>query len=300
MPAPTSRRIEVIGLSGIPEIRAGDDLAALALDACERDGAALLDGDVFVFTQKVVSKSEGRIVSLATIEPSALASRFGQRLGTGPAARGAGSPGGAARRSHGPGCPRYRDPSRSRMRQLRRRCLQYRGGGLGMSSSRGSRSLRGGAKVRSRGAHGEAARGHRDRYLRPAMARRTSERRDRYRRHGSDRRFSRPPRFSGTKAPGERDRCRGRDRRRRGAGHGETRPRARRPGPRILVRARRGRHAAAHSRPGAGFCFDEQNRDSRRNGKGRPGPRAALRRARALRHPRLAGKRERGSRSPKS
>ncbi len=84
MPAPTSRRIEVFGLSGIPEIRTGDDLAALALDACERDGAALLDGDVFVFTQKVVSKSEGRIVSLATIEPSALALRFGNESGRDP------------------------------------------------------------------------------------------------------------------------------------------------------------------------------------------------------------------------
>jgi coenzyme F420-0:L-glutamate ligase / coenzyme F420-1:gamma-L-glutamate ligase len=73
-----SRRIEVMGLPGLPEIRPGDDLVALSLDACGREGIEPEDGDVFVFTQKVVSKSEGRIVSLASVEPGALASRFGK------------------------------------------------------------------------------------------------------------------------------------------------------------------------------------------------------------------------------
>lgn len=76
-----SRRIEVIGLGGLPEIRPGDDLAVLALEACEREEIELEDRDVFVFTQKVVSKSEGRIVSLAGVEPSALASRFAEESG---------------------------------------------------------------------------------------------------------------------------------------------------------------------------------------------------------------------------
>jgi len=76
--AGSSRRIEVIGLSGLPEIREGDDLVALSLDACDRDGIEPADGDVFVFTQKIVSKREGRIVPLAAVEPGALASRFGR------------------------------------------------------------------------------------------------------------------------------------------------------------------------------------------------------------------------------
>jgi coenzyme F420-0:L-glutamate ligase/coenzyme F420-1:gamma-L-glutamate ligase len=79
-----SRRIEVIGLGGIPEIRPGDDLAALTLDACDREEIEPADGDVFVFTQKVVSKSEGRIVSLTGVEPSALALRFGEESGRDP------------------------------------------------------------------------------------------------------------------------------------------------------------------------------------------------------------------------
>jgi coenzyme F420-0:L-glutamate ligase/coenzyme F420-1:gamma-L-glutamate ligase len=79
-----SRRIEVIGLGGLPEIRPGDDLAALALDACDREEIEPADGDVFVFTQKIVSKTEGRVVSLTGVEPSALASRFAEESGRDP------------------------------------------------------------------------------------------------------------------------------------------------------------------------------------------------------------------------
>ena len=59
------------------------------------------DGDVFVFTQKVVSKSEGRIVSLASVEPCALASRFGEESARDPGSW-SGAPGSAAGSSHGP------------------------------------------------------------------------------------------------------------------------------------------------------------------------------------------------------
>jgi len=52
-------------VAGLPEIREGDDLAALVAAAVE-----LEDGDVVVVAQKVVSKSEGRVVSLADVEPS--------------------------------------------------------------------------------------------------------------------------------------------------------------------------------------------------------------------------------------
>jgi coenzyme F420-0:L-glutamate ligase/coenzyme F420-1:gamma-L-glutamate ligase len=78
------RRIEIVALRGLPEIRPGDDLAALALDGCAREGARPRDGDVFAFTQKVISKSEGRIVSLAGVSPSELASRFASESGKDP------------------------------------------------------------------------------------------------------------------------------------------------------------------------------------------------------------------------
>ncbi|MDQ2909674.1 MAG: coenzyme F420-0:L-glutamate ligase [Actinomycetota bacterium] len=53
-------------VEGLPEIREGDDLAALIAER-----AQLEDGDVLVVAQKVVSKGEGRIVRLAEVEPSA-------------------------------------------------------------------------------------------------------------------------------------------------------------------------------------------------------------------------------------
>ena len=59
----------MIPLGGIPELEAGDDLGALIAASAERAGG-LERRDVVVVAQKAVSKVEGRIVSLAEIEPS--------------------------------------------------------------------------------------------------------------------------------------------------------------------------------------------------------------------------------------
>jgi coenzyme F420-0:L-glutamate ligase/coenzyme F420-1:gamma-L-glutamate ligase len=61
--------VRVIGLPGIPELEAGDDLAAILADAAGRIGG-LERGDVLVVAQKAVSKVEGRVVDLAEVEPS--------------------------------------------------------------------------------------------------------------------------------------------------------------------------------------------------------------------------------------
>jgi coenzyme F420-0:L-glutamate ligase/coenzyme F420-1:gamma-L-glutamate ligase len=68
--------IRVIGLAGLPEVRPGDDLPRLILAALERSGLPVAAGDVFVVTQKVVSKAEGRLVSLDEVTPSLLARRW--------------------------------------------------------------------------------------------------------------------------------------------------------------------------------------------------------------------------------
>jgi coenzyme F420-0:L-glutamate ligase / coenzyme F420-1:gamma-L-glutamate ligase len=60
--------IGILPVPGLPEVREGDDLAALIAAQIE-----LEDRDVVVIAQKVVSKAEGRVVSLADIEPSARA-----------------------------------------------------------------------------------------------------------------------------------------------------------------------------------------------------------------------------------
>jgi coenzyme F420-0:L-glutamate ligase/coenzyme F420-1:gamma-L-glutamate ligase len=57
--------VRILPVTGLPEIREGDDLAALVADRM-----TLEDGDVLVVAQKVVSKAEGRVVRLDDLEPS--------------------------------------------------------------------------------------------------------------------------------------------------------------------------------------------------------------------------------------
>ncbi len=68
-------------LSGIPAIRAGDDLAAIALSGMAHSGERLQGGDVLVFAQKIVSKAEGRTVHLGTVTPSSRALKLAQQTG---------------------------------------------------------------------------------------------------------------------------------------------------------------------------------------------------------------------------
>ncbi len=56
--------ISIVPLEGIPEVRRGDDLAALLLDAAARCGIDWADGDVVVVTHKVVSKAEGAVAEI--------------------------------------------------------------------------------------------------------------------------------------------------------------------------------------------------------------------------------------------
>jgi coenzyme F420-0:L-glutamate ligase/coenzyme F420-1:gamma-L-glutamate ligase len=58
---------------GIPMIQPGDDLAVITLQSLARAGICLQDGDVLVVTSKIVSKAEGRLVSLAQVTPSSRA-----------------------------------------------------------------------------------------------------------------------------------------------------------------------------------------------------------------------------------
>lgn len=68
-------RIELIGVEGLPEIRAGDDLGELISYR-----AALEPGDVLVVAQKVISKSEGRLIDLDTVTAGEKAIEIASRL----------------------------------------------------------------------------------------------------------------------------------------------------------------------------------------------------------------------------
>ena len=77
-------RLELIALDGIPEISTGDDLPDLIAAAAASAGVELTDADVLVVTQKIVSKAEGRLVELASVEPSDLAVSWASRWGRDP------------------------------------------------------------------------------------------------------------------------------------------------------------------------------------------------------------------------
>ena len=57
----------------MPEVKPGDDLAEFLMDAAQRQGTPIEEGDVVVVTQKVVSKAEDRVIGFEGIEPSPLA-----------------------------------------------------------------------------------------------------------------------------------------------------------------------------------------------------------------------------------
>jgi coenzyme F420-0:L-glutamate ligase / coenzyme F420-1:gamma-L-glutamate ligase len=72
-------RVELIALDGIGEVRPGDDLAALITTAADASDVRLADDDVVVVTQKIVSKAEGRLVELSSVEPSDFARDWAER-----------------------------------------------------------------------------------------------------------------------------------------------------------------------------------------------------------------------------
>jgi coenzyme F420-0:L-glutamate ligase/coenzyme F420-1:gamma-L-glutamate ligase len=68
-------RLELIGVEGLPEVRPGDDLGELISSRSK-----LATGDVLVVAQKVVSKSEGRLMSLHNVKASPEAVRIASNL----------------------------------------------------------------------------------------------------------------------------------------------------------------------------------------------------------------------------
>lgn len=75
---------QTIGVTGLPEIRPGDNLGYLISDATREQRTPLAEGDILVVTQKIVSKAEGRLVSLEGVEPSEFARAFAQDAGRDP------------------------------------------------------------------------------------------------------------------------------------------------------------------------------------------------------------------------
>ncbi|MBV8779033.1 MAG: coenzyme F420-0:L-glutamate ligase [Alphaproteobacteria bacterium] len=71
-----ANRVTIIGLPGVPMVHPGDNLHALAVAALVDADIGIEAGDVLVVAQKIVSKAEGRIVDIATVNPSAQAEQL--------------------------------------------------------------------------------------------------------------------------------------------------------------------------------------------------------------------------------
>ena len=76
--------VSIYPVGGLPEIVTGASLPHLIAEALTRLGMSLEAGDVVVITQKVVSKAEGRVVSLDRVHPSVRATEIGRRIGFDP------------------------------------------------------------------------------------------------------------------------------------------------------------------------------------------------------------------------
>ncbi len=74
-----SSEIRLIPIRGIPEIRPGDDLGLMIARAADAVEFELADGDIVIVAQKIVSKSEGRLVNLESVTPSEFAVEIANR-----------------------------------------------------------------------------------------------------------------------------------------------------------------------------------------------------------------------------
>ena len=79
------KRLELMGLEDIGEVGKGDSVGVLICEACSRRNISLRDDDVLVVAQKIVSKAEGRVISLDEVQPSARAIELASHLDKEPA-----------------------------------------------------------------------------------------------------------------------------------------------------------------------------------------------------------------------
>ena len=79
-----SRELRLIGLSGVPLVKQGDNLCEIVTNALAHSGQALRNGDILIVAQKIVSKARGRYIDLNTIEPSARAMELSQTVAKDP------------------------------------------------------------------------------------------------------------------------------------------------------------------------------------------------------------------------
>ncbi|HXZ97734.1 MAG TPA: coenzyme F420-0:L-glutamate ligase [Candidatus Acidoferrum sp.] len=72
--------VTVLGLKYVPKVKPGDNLGRMIVAAANREGLRLRTDDIVVVAQKIVSKAEGRLVSLGNVKPSAIAKEMARAM----------------------------------------------------------------------------------------------------------------------------------------------------------------------------------------------------------------------------
>jgi coenzyme F420-0:L-glutamate ligase/coenzyme F420-1:gamma-L-glutamate ligase len=75
-----STSIQLLPLTGLPEIHQGDDLAGEMFAAAQRSSRFFENGDILVIAQKIISKAEGRLTRLTEVTPSTRALELSVKL----------------------------------------------------------------------------------------------------------------------------------------------------------------------------------------------------------------------------
>ena len=64
----------------MPEIKASDNIPELIIDCLRKNKEQLIDNDILIVTQKIVSKSENRVINLKSITPNRKALNLSESL----------------------------------------------------------------------------------------------------------------------------------------------------------------------------------------------------------------------------
>jgi coenzyme F420-0:L-glutamate ligase/coenzyme F420-1:gamma-L-glutamate ligase len=81
---PPTSSFSVIALPDLGIIQEGDDIGKRIVEACQRSGFSLKNGDILVIAQTIVSRAEGRIIDLNSVTPSDRALQLAAKLGKRP------------------------------------------------------------------------------------------------------------------------------------------------------------------------------------------------------------------------
>ncbi|MBU6998853.1 MAG: coenzyme F420-0:L-glutamate ligase [Theionarchaea archaeon] len=78
------RKIEIIPVPGVPLINKGDDIPGIFIDCLKKNNISLVNSDVIVIAQTIISKAEGNIIDLRQVTPSEKAKELADFTGKDP------------------------------------------------------------------------------------------------------------------------------------------------------------------------------------------------------------------------